>query len=155
MLNIYLIRHAQSYANANMLDLIGQPDDTPITDLGIRQTELLANNFIKENIQFNIIYSSIYKRAWQTAKILQEKLNHKNDIRYSDALVEYDFGDFKGQKRIDVLNKFALPMAHLNMGFPVSMGRLYIRRRDGLQFGWRIRLSITTSYMKLIMQTLQ
>jgi broad specificity phosphatase PhoE len=122
MLNIFLIRHGQSFANANTSDIIGQPSNTPLTDLGERQVELLAKRFVDDDVKFDIIYSSIYKRAWQTAKILQVKIGHKDDIRYSDALIEYDSGDFGGKKRIDILNKFALPMANLNMGFQIPGG---------------------------------
>jgi phosphoserine phosphatase len=117
MLNIYLIRHAQSFANANTNELIGQPNDTPITDIGVRQAKLLAKRFVEEKVKFDVIHSSIYKRAWQTANILQEKIGFKKDIRYSDAIVEYNSGDFRGKKRVDILNKYALPMLNLQMGF--------------------------------------
>jgi broad specificity phosphatase PhoE len=122
MLNIYLIRHAQSFANANTRDLIGQPNDVALTDLGIRQAELLAKRFTDDDIKFDIIHSSIYKRAWQTAKILQDKTKYNKDILYTDALIEYDCGDFRGKKRIDILNKYALPMLNLNMGFQIPGG---------------------------------
>jgi broad specificity phosphatase PhoE len=122
MINIYLIRHGQSWSNANTKDVIGQPDDGVLTDLGIKQAECLAAHFVATKIHFNEIYSSTFARAVQTAKILKEKADIKPHIKYTNALVEYSPGDFRGKNRIDILNKYAIPMSILNMGFKIPNG---------------------------------
>ena len=72
---IILYRHAET--NMNVEDItMGQLDiDTNFTENGERQILEIGDNLLENNIQ--IIYSSDYKRAYETAckAVLYKKLN--------------------------------------------------------------------------------
>ena len=80
-MNIYFVRHGEAVGN---LKKIHQGSDDPLSEKGKKQVELLAGRFIKTPI--DIIYSSPYLRAKQTADILSKKL--KLPIEYWDQLQE-------------------------------------------------------------------
>src|SRR5687767_11626324 len=63
---LYLIRHGQSAGNAE--GRFGGHGPTPLSDLGLRQAEVTAEQLTKEGI--SAIYSSDLHRAVQTAEFL-------------------------------------------------------------------------------------
>ena len=69
-IHIYLCRHGQSVGNTIAVDTIGQPTDSPLTDLGKQQAKLLGEKFLKDKRQFNQIFTSTFVRASQTTKII-------------------------------------------------------------------------------------
>ena len=80
-MKVYFIRHGESEANALN---IHQGRDGKLSENGIRQAEILANRIAKLSIDF--ILSSSYKRAGQTANIINNTL--QKEIKYSDLLIE-------------------------------------------------------------------
>ena len=67
---VYLIRHAESLKNKDGLD---RTTETPLSENGSKQAETVAKRI--ENIKIDIIYSSSYQRARQTAEIISKKNN--------------------------------------------------------------------------------
>lgn len=92
MINIYLIRHAQSIGNIENR-LTGRTD-YPLTLEGKKQAENLTQNL--KNIKFFKIYSSPYKRTCDTVKQLA-KLNHIKII-LDEKFSEMYFGVYDGVK---------------------------------------------------------
>jgi probable phosphoglycerate mutase len=118
-INIFLIRHGFSCGNAKE-GVIGQENESPLTDLGVEQAALLAKRLQSEDIQFDKIFSSTYKRAKQTAEILFPK----SKIIFSDALVEYSPGDWRGKERAEIFSdpKNVEKMNNLQMDFVFPNG---------------------------------
>lgn len=66
------LRHGQSQGNAEGR-YQGQTD-YPLTDVGIRQAKILAENWEKLGVVFDLVISNPLARARQTAKIISERL---------------------------------------------------------------------------------
>lgn len=124
-------RHAQSVLNANP-DHIGQQPNTPLSELGIEQSNLLGKYLKKKNVQYDQIYSSSYTRALHTAKIVSGYLDNKT-IKVSEAIREYDPGSLTGSSRAEIYSdrKFVEDIHNFNMGylFPNGESLLQVQRR--------------------------
>ena len=92
MLKIFLIRHTESKFN-KIGRHQGQRYDSVLSELGKEQAERLAKKFKDEKI--NKIYSSDMKRAFQTAKIIADKLGL--EIIKERDLREFNQGKFGGK----------------------------------------------------------
>lgn len=88
MTTIYIIRHGESTHNAGIFK--GEkPHEIPLTETGEKQAERIANKL--KRIHFDVIFSSHYVRAQETAKIIAntKKLKHK----VSSTIHERIFGE--------------------------------------------------------------
>ncbi|MGI3212785.1 histidine phosphatase family protein [Roseovarius tibetensis] len=84
-MKIYLIRHGQSqWQTGDSRDL-----DAPLTNLGIRQSNLLAHYLSENSLKFTSLKSSPLKRACETASILAAK--NELDVQFIEALAEAKF----------------------------------------------------------------
>ncbi len=93
MLELWLIRHGETTWNAERR-IQGQTN-TPLSDLGIRQAEKLAERL--KGLNFDQVYSSDLDRASHTAKLALESANPMFDKR----LREIHFGLFEGKRHAD------------------------------------------------------
>lgn len=91
-----LVRHGESEVNATP-DVMGQAPETKLTMLGKQQAALLRKKFIKDNEKFDLIFSSPYERALDTAKMAIGDMSQK--IILVDDLREYNAGDWNGASR--------------------------------------------------------
>ena len=80
-MKVYFARHGQTEYNEKYLY---QPEDSNLSDLGIKQAEILTKRFSK--IPIDIIYSSSLKRARQTTEIINKIIRKK--VVYVDLLKE-------------------------------------------------------------------
>lgn len=116
---ISLIRHGESEVNVNP-DLMGQLSTVALTDKGRGQAKLLHDRFQKYGEKFDLIWSSPYTRAIDTAKIA---IGSDHGIHLADELREYDAGDWTGASRSTTLNeKIRLQMNYLNHAFQPPKG---------------------------------
>jgi len=116
---LYLIRHGQSETNVNP-DQMGQTPDVKLTKLGETQAELLGKRFVQEDTEFDFVYASPYKRAYDTATIAMGMNPNNNDqtIIKSPRLREYDAGDWTGCSRSEIITKdINLKMGYMNHSF--------------------------------------
>jgi 2,3-bisphosphoglycerate-dependent phosphoglycerate mutase len=100
-MELLVIRHGQS--EADILKCHEGRADFPLTDLGIKQTELLAD-WIRKNYPHDFIISSPLKRARKTAEILASLLNI--NLQYDDDLMEYNNGKLAGLPYEEAAIKF-------------------------------------------------
>ena len=123
-INIYLVRHGQSENNAIKEDLIGQPTNSPLSELGKTQAKLLGQKFLKEGMRFDRIFASTFLRASETAKIVVDTLDYKEPLYLYNELVEYSPGDWRGKKRDEIFGDFdnARKVSALNMHFRFPNG---------------------------------
>ena len=84
-MRIYLIRHS----NAVDPGTPGYEDDSqrPLTEKGRDKMNKIASALKKLNVKPDLIVSSPYVRARQTAEILAKVMKYKRNICFSDALI--------------------------------------------------------------------
>lgn len=90
MKRLYIARHGETYWN-----LQGKTQgikDSQLTDLGMKQAELLAERLQGEGIE--VIYSSCLSRAISTAMIISKKL--EVSLYCDKSLNEINYGDWEG-----------------------------------------------------------
>ncbi len=80
-MKIYLVRHAESLKNKEGLD---RTAETPLSVKGVEQAEFVARRLA--NIKIDVIYSSSYQRARQTAEVISKTIG--KPIEYWDHLIE-------------------------------------------------------------------
>lgn len=98
---LILIRHGQTDMNKDGI-YYGRLD-VPINNIGRKQAEKACKILKKFNLDYDRIYSSIMKRASETAEIV----NYKNlEIEKSSLIRELDFGIFEGFTYDEIIKKF-------------------------------------------------
>lgn len=80
-MKLYLVRHGESTSNAGGLHQDHTPD---LSALGKKQAHLVAERF--NNIPIDIIISSPYSRAQQTAEIIHKKI--QKEIIFTELIQE-------------------------------------------------------------------
>ncbi len=90
MLHLILVRHGETEWNAQRR-YQGQTD-IPLSDLGVRQAELVAERLVGRKIE--ALYASDLERARETAEIIAEK--NGLDILPEPCLREMKFGVLEG-----------------------------------------------------------
>lgn len=91
-MNIYFMRHGETVWNH--MGKIQGSSDIELTDYGRQLARDTRDGFEKDGIRFDKIFSSPYKRALETAKIIQEK--QTADIVTDDLIREMCFGKYEG-----------------------------------------------------------
>jgi broad specificity phosphatase PhoE len=97
---VYLARHGESDWNA--ANRFQGHSDRPLTDLGRRQAEALAEVVAQENV--DAIYSSPLIRALETARIVAARTGL--EVIELDGLREVDTGSWSGLSRAEVQERF-------------------------------------------------
>jgi broad specificity phosphatase PhoE len=93
MLKIYIARHGQDVDNANSI-LNGHRDE-PLTSIGIKQANQLAEEIVIKNMNFHHIFSSPLQRALKTADIIHKAIDGPKPKILSN-LIERNFGIMTG-----------------------------------------------------------
>lgn len=91
MKTLYLMRHGQTLFN--LRGKIQGACDSPLTDEGIKQAEIVRDYFINHEINFDFAYSSTQERAVDTAEIV---CSYKN-VAHLKGIKEWNFGLFEGE----------------------------------------------------------
>lgn len=92
MLQVYLLRHGETFYNADGNRYCGATD-IGLTDKGIQQAHAAAE--MLSNIQFDAVYASPLQRAFNTAKIASSCTDVVTDPR----MIEANFGSWEGKTR--------------------------------------------------------
>lgn len=98
--NIYIVRHGQTIWNKEKR--MQGSLNSPLTETGELQANLLGQSLINENI--DVIYSSSSPRAQQTSKKVNNALN--KDIILMPELEELDMGVWEGMTHEDIETKY-------------------------------------------------
>jgi broad specificity phosphatase PhoE len=97
---IYLVRHGQTVGNLDT-GAMGQTPEDQLSDLGLRQAQMVARWFKQKQIPLDAIYSSNYSRAIDTAELIAKENNFSSDqVVGADSLVELSVGDW-AENRIE------------------------------------------------------
>ena len=104
---IILVRHGET--DYNKLGIIqGSEVDPPLNEFGKKQASI-TGDFINKNFNIDVIYSSKYLRAKQTAALIKRKINYtgkvylNNDLREASKGILYS--NFLKNCNIGIANK--------------------------------------------------
>ena len=86
MKKLIIIRHAKSDWSNNTLDL-----DRPISMRGVNDAKIISKIFDSQNLEPEIIYTSIAKRAIETSKIMIERSKFLSNLVCLEVDELYDF----------------------------------------------------------------
>ncbi|MEK6895549.1 MAG: histidine phosphatase family protein [Nanoarchaeota archaeon] len=106
MIELYLIRHAESVKNLKPEFIGGRSNYSDLSKKGIEQAKLLGQRFEYEGINFDEVYCSPALRTKRTLEIVLP--NYQGDVLIDDRLQELDEGDWTGRLREEVHNQEAL-----------------------------------------------
>ncbi len=109
---IFAVRHGET--EWNLSEKQQGHFDSPLTENGIKQAQLLAAGLADKAI--DIMFSSDLGRALQTAKIIAEKLGL--EIRTDSRLRERHLGIMQGLAKAEFAEKFPEEAAKFNTGDP-------------------------------------
>jgi phosphohistidine phosphatase len=90
-MNLYIVRHAIAVDPGTP----GYEDDSqrPLTDAGIKKMKKIVKGLRQLDVELDVILTSPYVRARDTAKILAKEFEMKNKIAFTDNLIPP--GDFE------------------------------------------------------------
>ena len=94
-MKLYIARHGETQWNVD--NRISGRTDVPLTDRGLQQAKLLAQNAMGKGIE--VIIASPLLRARQTAQAVSDAIGVP--IQIDQRLIELDFGIFEGGSRSD------------------------------------------------------
>jgi len=114
MLELYLIRHAESEINYDKTQIGGRSNHIQLTPQGREQARLLAQRLLKEGIQFDEIYTSPAIRAIDTAKIVCSTIGGLDKIVKREDIQELSEGDWEGKPRIEIHTEETLARINSN-----------------------------------------
>ncbi len=102
-MNLYIIRHAIAVQRGDP----GYEDDSqrPLTDKGQKKMEKIMKGIHQLGVEFDVILSSPYVRARDTAKIVADEYKMRDKILFTDNLVPP--GDFD-QLIAEINEKYAV-----------------------------------------------
>lgn len=103
-MEVLLIRHGQS--EGDLEDRHEGRADFPLTELGVKQAQLLAR-WLKTNYPPELLITSTLKRAQETAKIISEV--NQCPLMLEARLLEWDNGLLAGLLRREAAKLYPLP----------------------------------------------
>ncbi|MCI0554917.1 MAG: phosphohistidine phosphatase SixA [Anaerolineae bacterium] len=84
-MNIYIIRHAIAVDEGT--PAYEQDSDRPLTDKGRKKMRQIAKGLRTLGVEFDLILSSPYVRARETAEIVEDVFKMKKKIAFSENLI--------------------------------------------------------------------
>lgn len=106
MVEITLVRHAQSAAQLQPHLIIGRYPLTPLTQAGHEQAHLLGMRFKRERARFDQVFASPAIRTCSTLDIVGGYIGFDHlDISLDDALHELDRGEWDGKERAELFRQ--------------------------------------------------
>ena len=103
--NLILVRHGQSEWNAK--NLFTGWKDPDLTEKGLLEAKIAGEQIAAEDINFDIMFTSVLSRAQRTGQIILEGINqtHINVIK-NQALNERNYGSLAGLNKDDARKKW-------------------------------------------------
>ena len=110
--NLILVRHGQSEWNAK--NLFTGWKDPGLTDQGVSEAKNAGKLILEQNIEFDVMYTSMLSRAQKTGDIILGILNHKEiPIIKNEALNERHYGSLAGLNKDDARKKWGEKQVHI------------------------------------------
>ena len=110
--NLILVRHGQSEWNAK--NLFTGWKDPGLTDQGVSEAKNAGKLILEQEIEFDVMYTSMLSRAQKTGDIILGILNHKEiPIIKNEALNERHYGSLAGLNKDDARKKWGDEQVHI------------------------------------------
>ena len=110
--NLILVRHGQSEWNAK--NLFTGWKDPGLTDQGVSEAKNAGKLILEQNIEFDVMYTSMLSRAQKTGDIILGILNHREiPIIKNEALNERHYGSLAGLNKDDARKKWGEEQVHI------------------------------------------
>ena len=110
--NLILVRHGQSEWNAK--NLFTGWKDPGLTDQGVSEAKNAGKLILEQNIEFDVMYTSMLSRAQKTGDIILGILNHKEiPIIKNEALNERHYGSLAGLNKDDARKQWGEEQVHI------------------------------------------
>lgn len=103
VLDIYLVRHAESEMQTKPHLICGRYPHTPLTERGREEARLLGERFAREKRRFDEICISPTIRVYQTLDILRQFIGSEDSLVITDALHEIHRGEMWDGKERNLL----------------------------------------------------
>lgn len=111
MNHLILLRHGQSQWNFE--NRFTGWEDVPLTKKGVEEAKIAGQLMLKNNINIDIIFSSILKRANKTAELALYEMNLKHLWKNNELIItrdqslnERDYGDLVGLNKEETAKKY-------------------------------------------------
>ena len=124
MKQLVVIRHGESTWNRE--NRFTGWTDVPLSDKGVEEALAAGRTLGKEGYRFDVVYTSVLKRAIKTAWILLEQIDLMwIPIVHSWRLNERHYGVLQGLDKNDTVQKYGMEQVHLwRRGYAVRPGAL-------------------------------
>ena len=110
--NLILVRHGQSEWNAK--NLFTGWKDPGLTNQGVSEAKNAGKLILEQDIEFDVMYTSMLSRAQKTGDIILGILNHKEiPIIKNEALNERHYGSLAGLNKDDARKKWGEEQVHI------------------------------------------
>jgi phosphohistidine phosphatase len=116
-MNLYILRHA--IAEERNPDKFPNDAKRPLTDKGAKRMRRIAEGLRALGLEFDMILSSSYTRAKQTAEIVAKEFGAEDKLKFSKHL---ETGD--GEKLIDQINTLGTIESVLLVGHEPDLSEL-------------------------------
>ena len=105
MIKLVLLRHGQSTWNRE--NRFTGWTDVPLTKLGVKEAKEAAKTMKENHYNFDIVFTSVLKRAIDTTNIVLKEMNLKNiKIEKSWRLNERHYGALQGLNKAEMAAKY-------------------------------------------------
>jgi len=105
MSTLVLVRHGES--QWNLENRFTGWVDVPLSEKGVLEAKSAGEKIKKENIHFDVAYTSALKRAQNTLTLMLEKLGQEDiPVHKDQALNERHYGDLQGLNKAETALKF-------------------------------------------------
>ena len=104
MIKLVLLRHGESTWNRE--NRFTGWTDVPLTEKGVQEAKESGKILKKEDYDFDIIFTSVLKRATRTTEIVMKELGLDVPVRYSWRLNERHYGALQGLNKAEMAAKF-------------------------------------------------
>ncbi len=102
---LVLVRHGES--QWNLENRFTGWVDVPLSPKGVGEAASAGERLKKENIHFDVAYTSLLQRAQNTLKLILEKLGQSEiPVHKDQALNERHYGDLQGLDKAETAKKF-------------------------------------------------
>lgn len=117
MNKLILLRHGQS--QWNLENKFTGWKDVPLTEQGVKEAKNAGFLMLNRNINIDLIYTSVLKRAYHTAELAIKQMNLHNlyienelIMQKDKRLNERDYGDLVGLNKEETANKYGKEQVH-------------------------------------------
>ncbi|MBI2660506.1 2,3-bisphosphoglycerate-dependent phosphoglycerate mutase, partial [Candidatus Woesearchaeota archaeon] len=104
MIKLVLLRHGESTWNKE--NRFTGWTDVPLTEKGIEEAKKAGRVLKKEGFIFDIVFTSVLKRATDTTDILLKEMGFKVPVKYSWRLNERHYGALQGLNKAEMAAKY-------------------------------------------------